>query len=75
MKASLTIYHYLGIVESRLHDNPVITMLNESDEDVMYGSDNDSHGAYRPLQTRNNFMNKFDADSDWWPAGVMASSV
>ena len=38
-------------------------MLNESDEDVMYGSDKET--AYKPLATRNNFMNKFDADSDW----------
>ncbi|XP_067946874.1 transmembrane protein 181-like isoform X2 [Watersipora subatra] len=47
--------------ESRLHDNPVITMLTDSDEDVMYGSADET--AYRPL-SRNTFMNKFDADSD-----------
>lgn len=38
-------------------------MLNESDEDVMYGSDGDG-SAYKPIANHNNFMIKFDADSD-----------
>lgn len=46
-------------------------MLNESDEDVMYGTGSmtsngsvTSGGSQRLLPNRNNFMTKFDADSD-----------
>lgn len=36
-------------------------MLNESDEDVMYGSEREDD--YKPLS--NNFMARFGQDSDW----------
>ena len=54
------LYQLFSHAESRLHDNPVVTMLNESDEDVMYGSEREDD--YKPLS--NNFMSRFGQDSD-----------
>ena len=54
------LYYLFSHAESRLHDNPVVTMLNESDEDVMYGSEREDD--YKPLS--NNFMSRFGQDSD-----------
>lgn len=50
---SFQIFSELGITK----DNPAFSMINDSDEDVIYGSDEESR---RPLNRARN-----DDDSDW----------
>lgn len=40
-------------------DNPAFSMVNDSDEDVIYGSDDDSR---RPLNSTKNKGNDYDSD-------------
>lgn len=58
-KSILTKYFFLNIVEhSVMKDNPAFSMVNDSDEDVVYGSDDDGR---KPLTI--NLTSK-DDDSD-----------
>lgn len=53
-----------ALYESQLKDNPAFSMLNDSDDDVIYGSDYEE----MPLQNGQAIRAKFkeESDSDWW---------
>lgn len=54
--------YFIGVIlEATItKDNPAFSMVNDSDEDVIYGSDDDSR---RPLNSSTGKGN--DYDSDW----------
>lgn len=48
----------IDILEPLRKDNPAFSMINDSDEDVIYGSEDDSR---RPLNAANK-TNDYDSD-------------
>ncbi|KAK2518934.1 hypothetical protein Q9233_012219 [Columba guinea] len=55
-----TICHCLYFPESQLKDNPAFSMLNDSDDDVIYGSDYEE----MPLQNGQAIRAKYKEESD-----------
>lgn len=59
-KKSCIIFGWFSFSEATItKDNPAFSMVNDSDEDVIYGSDDDSR---RPLNSSTGKGNDYDSD-------------